>query len=50
MFFSNKVDDSHIRLSYASCEVDKIKSGISTLNDILKDIHNEENSEYIPIV
>lgn len=50
MFFSNKVDDSHIRLSYASCEADKMKSGISTLNDILKDIHNEENSEYIPIV
>ncbi|ORX23021.1 transcriptional regulator [Thermoanaerobacterium sp. PSU-2] len=50
IFFSNKVDDSHIRLSYASCEVDKIRKGILTIEEVIKDIDEAGNSEYIPIV
>ncbi|MDE4541453.1 PLP-dependent aminotransferase family protein [Thermoanaerobacterium sp. R66] len=50
IFFSNKIDDSHIRLSYASCEVDKIRKGILTIEEVIKDIDEAGNSEYIPIV
>ncbi|MEG6565528.1 PLP-dependent aminotransferase family protein [Thermoanaerobacterium saccharolyticum] len=50
IFFSNKIDDSHIRLSYASCEADKIRKGILTIEEVIKDIDEVENSEYIPIV
>lgn len=50
IFFSNKIDDSHIRLSYASCEADKIRKGILTIEEVIKDIDEAGNSEYIPIV
>lgn len=50
MFFLNKKDDSHIRLSFASCELSDISKGTMILNEILREFHNDGNRKYMPII
>lgn len=50
MFFPNKKNDSHIRLSFASCKLSNISKGIVILKDVLREFHNETDKTYMPII
>ncbi|MGB9680193.1 MAG: PLP-dependent aminotransferase family protein [Minisyncoccia bacterium] len=50
IFYPNKKDDSHIRLSFASSDIDDINLGIKILHETLNEFFNENSKTFIPII